>query len=119
MIIAFKFPLRTALFHCFFASASTVARQLSRLEPEGWFEIGGPRTTNSNCMLAVPKLLIQKNRRIAPPQITPEDTLRQLTAGCEPDFRDPQSGGIEPEKMSGIENSFLPPICLKSVPDTN
>ena len=48
MITAFKFPLRTALFHCFFASASTVARQLSRLEPGDWFEIGGPRTTEGN-----------------------------------------------------------------------
>ena len=41
-----------------------------------------------------------------------------LPTECEPDFRDPQSGGIEPEKKSGTENGFLPSICPKSVPDT-
>src|SRR5262249_51950807 len=53
IMIAFRFPVSNALApHRFFASPSTVALQVVRFGPCAWFEIGGPKITNSRYIIA-------------------------------------------------------------------
>src|SRR3954447_23522023 len=55
MMMAFNFPVKGALVQPFCASAFTLACQAAKfavpLGPLTWFDTGGPRTTNSRCML--------------------------------------------------------------------